>query len=107
MRRMLGLLFACTVVASCAGSADSQMPPAERIMGNELLGWDQLADTAEVASALRFALYVDGARFDMQNTFCGTTVGPAGFSCSSLMRCSRLLLLAMQKVPVLWASARR
>lgn len=80
MRRILVLMFACALVASCAGSSDSAM--AEQIIGNERLGWDQLADTAEIASSLRFAVHVDGVRFDMQDTSCGTTVGPTGFACS-------------------------
>ena len=56
--------------------------PGETITGRERLGWDQqAADAAELAT-FRYAIYVDGARSELADVTCGTSAGPAGFSCS-------------------------
>ena len=51
-------------------------------MGNERLGWDQTAPTAEILASLRFVAYVDGVRADMREVECSTTLGSDGFPCT-------------------------
>ena len=58
-------------------------PPVEQIRGNERLGWDQAAATAEEVASLTFVIYVDATRIGLQEFSCDTTPGPAGFACSA------------------------
>ena len=82
MRRLPGFVFVCTVVASCGGPSDPSAP-VQRIIGNERLGWDQMAATVEEVASLSFVAYVDGARSGMQDVSCATSLGPAGFACNA------------------------
>jgi glucose/arabinose dehydrogenase len=84
MPRVSGFVLACILTASCGSGPTSPTTdgPVERIMGNERLGWDQRADTAQAVASLRFVAYVDNVRSDMREVECGTTPGAAGFACS-------------------------
>lgn len=54
----------------------------ETITGRERIGWDQQAADAIRLAALRYALYVDGLRYELTETACTETAGPSGFACS-------------------------
>lgn len=81
------ILLACLACAACDKSAPAPptvTPPAnaETITGTERLGWDQQAgDTTELA-AIRYAIYVDGARSELIGVSCATTATSAGYACS-------------------------
>lgn len=76
--------------ASCGCSSDRPPAPSpggggasETITGRERLGWDQTAASAGELSSFRYAIYVDGNRFEMTGVSCATSPGPTGFPCSA------------------------
>ncbi len=76
-------------LASCGGGTP---PPStsdpggtgERISGNERLGWNQAATSADQLATFRYAAYVDGSRVELAD---GACTGPVGGTapCSSRM----------------------
>jgi glucose/arabinose dehydrogenase len=87
MHRLSGFTFVCCISAllsACGGGSDSEspLPPAERIIGTERLGWDQTAASAEVLASIRYVIYVDDVPSEMQDVLCGSTPGANGFPCS-------------------------
>jgi glucose/arabinose dehydrogenase len=87
MARRFYLLLAL-LIAGCGGGTPAPPTPSpgtgvgETITGRERLGWDQPApDTAELAT-FRYAIYVDGTRFELTEVTCGSTAGAGGFPCS-------------------------
>lgn len=90
MAARLCLLLVLVLAGGPACSRGPTPPPTpspgtgtgETITGRERLGWDQPASgTAELAT-FRYAVFVDGTRFELADVTCGATAGPAGFACS-------------------------
>jgi aldose sugar dehydrogenase len=76
-----------TVSAACGGSPP---PPstgdpggsADRITGNERLGWTQAASDSNELATFRYAAYVDNNRSELTDVSCGSPSGNS-FACSS------------------------
>ena len=90
MARRFCLLLAL-VICGGVGCERSPSPPptpspgtgaGETITGRERLGWDQPASGAAELATFRYAVYVDGTRFELTEVTCGATAGPGGFACS-------------------------
>lgn len=90
MARRLCLLLGLVTIGGTACGRSPSPPPTpspgtgsgETITGRERLGWDQpAADAAELAT-FRYAVYVDGTRFELADVNCAATAGPGGFACS-------------------------
>jgi hypothetical protein len=85
--RLIGTVVCGVAIVACnrksAPPPPSIEPPpiAERITGAERLGWEQQAVDAVELAKLRFAIYVDGARFDLTDASCAKNPSAAGFSC--------------------------
>jgi glucose/arabinose dehydrogenase len=88
------ILAAAVILAACDSSEPTPpptpdpgpVPPnAERISGNERLGWSQQASSGEELSTFRYLIYLDGAGADAQDVTCSATAGPAGFACTARM----------------------
>lgn len=63
---------------------DPNPPPGgETITGREPIGWTQPATDLVDLGAIRYAIYVDGARRVLETATCGATAGAGGFDCSS------------------------
>jgi glucose/arabinose dehydrogenase len=77
-------------LASCGGG--STPPPStsdpggtgERISGNERLGWNQAASSANELATFRYVAYVDGTRVELADVSCGGLAGGTA-SCNSRM----------------------
>jgi glucose/arabinose dehydrogenase len=85
VKRVFGLLCLCLGLAAC--EQDSQAPDTpgsggEAITGNERIGWQQAAATADELAAFRYNIYVDNVATEMQDVSCAAA-GSGGFSCSS------------------------
>src|SRR5690606_5639251 len=84
-----GLLTALLLSAACSSSNNNGPQPSppgssggNTITGSERLGWDQVANSASELSRLRYVVYVDGVRREMEGVSCAQTPGPAGYACS-------------------------
>src|SRR5215211_4863791 len=89
VRSRAGVVLAIVAVAIAAACSKSSPPSqssgsgtGESITGREQLGWDQPASGTTELAALRYAIYVDGARAELADVSCATAVGPAGYTCS-------------------------
>ena len=85
---MSAVVAACLCLLSACSKSSSPTPSpgsgaTETITGRERIGWDQPATNAEELAALRYAIYVDGARSELTEVSCGTTAASAGFPCSA------------------------
>jgi glucose/arabinose dehydrogenase len=58
-------------------------PGIEQITGNEQLGWDQRAVSAEELASFRYLLYVDNSATELQNVSCADIPADVGFPCSA------------------------
>ncbi|CAN5435748.1 hypothetical protein BH23ACI1_BH23ACI1_09080 [soil metagenome] len=81
------VLAALLLLSGCENRTPPPSPSpgpgnGESITGRERLGWDQQASSAAELAAFRYAIYVDGVRFESTGVSCGTTAGAAGFTCS-------------------------
>jgi glucose/arabinose dehydrogenase len=87
-----GLPFVASVLLTLSAVAcgGSPSPPstgdpgggADRINGNERLGWTQTAADSNELATIRYAAYVDNNRSELTDVSCGSPSG-GGFSCSS------------------------
>lgn len=81
----LAVCLAAGVAVSCGDSDSSESPGQGSLVGTERLGWDQpAADAAEVGT-FRFLVYVDDVRQVLTGVSCASSVGPAGFACTSAL----------------------
>jgi glucose/arabinose dehydrogenase len=82
-----GLVVACLAAACTEPPSPPAEPPAqgERITGSERIGFDQLASDATDLAAIRYAIYVDGARSELTGVSCATTASSAGFACTAAL----------------------
>jgi glucose/arabinose dehydrogenase len=83
---VLSLLYGLTAV--CAGCRGSQSPPPSDaasgtivITGGEHLEWDQQASDATALSAIRYAIYVNGVRSELNGVTCAASSTSDGFQC--------------------------
>lgn len=82
---------AAAVVALLAIGACSRPPapptvepgPVETIRGSERLGWSQTAADAAELATLRYAVYVDGQRFELTGASCTRSQAETSFTCSA------------------------
>jgi glucose/arabinose dehydrogenase len=76
------VVLACLVIAACSPSTE---PPGqgEGITGNERIGWNQLASDSNELASIRYAIYVDGARSELNGVSCAATASAAGFACTA------------------------
>ncbi|HEY0876304.1 MAG TPA: PQQ-dependent sugar dehydrogenase [Vicinamibacterales bacterium] len=88
-RAAAGLLSALLLCGGCSSGDNDGPEPSppddgggNRISGNERIGWDQAAESASDLARLRYVVYVDGARRDIDGVSCATSPGPEGFACS-------------------------
>lgn len=85
-RRPAWLLLALVTAACGNGRPPTPSPPGtgtgETITGSERLGWDQRASSAAELATFRYAIYLDGARSELQGATCAATTGTIGFACS-------------------------
>jgi hypothetical protein len=89
VQRILAAALFAFVASNACGSPAPQPPTVsppssdEPILGTERLGWDQrAADNGEFA-ALRYAIYVDGARTELSGVTCADAATEMGFPCSA------------------------
>ena len=91
MKRQGLAYFACVTLAVSAAACGSSPPPpstgdpggsADRINGNERLGWTQAAADSNELATYRYAAYVDNNRSELTDVACGA-LGSSGSSCSS------------------------
>ena len=88
MRSPLAVLPLCAALtAGCNNSRpvppSVPTPGTQRITGRERLGWDQAASSPSELAALRYAIYIDGTRSELQNASCDSTPGVSGYLCSA------------------------
>jgi glucose/arabinose dehydrogenase len=68
--------------APVAPAAAADPPVAsETIRGGERIGWEQAAADVTALAALRYAVYVDGARAELSGATCASIVSSSGFPC--------------------------
>lgn len=79
---LLGALAACGDPPPPSPNP-SPSPGSETITGRERIGWTQGAADAIDLGAIRYAIYVDGARRVLDAATCGPTAGATGFECSA------------------------
>jgi glucose/arabinose dehydrogenase len=87
------VVMLCAALVACNEDPPTNTPPtntpppsnAERITGNERIGWDQPAANATDLASFRYAIYVDGTRSELTDVTCSTTAGPAGFACTAAL----------------------
>jgi hypothetical protein len=82
------LLICCLIGGACGRSAPAPptvSPPAgvETINGTERIGWDQTAANPTELAAIRFVLYVDGARTELPGAECAAISGATGYPCAA------------------------
>ncbi len=77
----VAMLPACSRTAPSPPDTSSSTPVV--IRGNERLGWDQPAPSAVDLQSYGYALYVDDARFDLQDATCSATLTDAGYPCTT------------------------
>lgn len=88
MPRRIYLHLALVIIAGAGCGRTPPPTPApgtgvtETITGRERLGWDQPASTAAELATFRYAIYVDGTRFELTDVTCPPPPGPGGFACS-------------------------
>jgi len=86
MRRAFGIFSICLAIASAGcdqGSGDTSPPGGgEQITGNERIGWQQAAASADELKAYRYNIYVDNVASEIQNVSCPPAGTSGGFSCS-------------------------
>lgn len=89
MMRTLILGLCVILVTACDKQSpppESPQPPpvAEQIIGNERIGWDQVAASPAELAAFRYLIYVDGAAgSELQDASCVATPDAAGFACGA------------------------
>lgn len=84
-RLWVAITFLAT--AACgAGTRPASPDPgtgtAQSITGRERIGWDQAADGPSQLAALRYFIFVDGARTEIADASCSPAAGPSGYVCS-------------------------
>src|SRR5262245_36155211 len=87
MRRLF-IAIAISAVAASGGTAPSPPvvnppPGTQTINGTERIGWDQPAADAVDLAAIRYAIYVDGARAEAAGVTCAASSTSAGFACTA------------------------
>ncbi|HVL66191.1 MAG TPA: PQQ-dependent sugar dehydrogenase [Vicinamibacterales bacterium] len=91
LRHRLARLAAAASVCLLAGACENRQPPApapapgtaETITGRERIGWEQPAGDSAELGTFRYAIYVDGTRFELTETACSPSRGSTGFPCSA------------------------
>jgi glucose/arabinose dehydrogenase len=87
IRRVAALLLTAGFCAACGSGTPSSPAPgsgdAGTITGRERIGWDQQAASASELAAIKYAVYVDGARSILPDVSCGSTAAASGFPCSA------------------------
>jgi aldose sugar dehydrogenase len=84
-RLWVAITFLATAACGAGTQPASPAPGAgnpQSITGRERIGWDQAADSLSQLTALRYYIYVDGARTEIADTSCSTAAGPSGYLCS-------------------------
>jgi hypothetical protein len=86
--RRLWIVICCLTMIACDKKAPSppvvDVPPtAERITGNERIGWEQPAADAVELAAIGYVVYVDGARTMLAGVTCADASAGAGFPCTA------------------------
>lgn len=84
-RLWVAITFLATAACGAGTQPASPAPgtgSAQSITGRERVGWDQAADSPSQLAALRYAIYVDGARTEIADASCSTTAGSSGYLCS-------------------------
>src|SRR5258708_7145022 len=66
--------------AAPAAPADP-LVASETISGSERIGWEQPAADVAALAALRYAVYVDGARAELSGATCASIASSSGFPC--------------------------
>jgi glucose/arabinose dehydrogenase len=88
-RRSLICLLIALAAAACGDSRPpTPSPPGngnETITGRERIGWDQPASSPAELATFRYALYVDGTRFEVAGTTCAPAASAGGFACSGAL----------------------
>jgi len=86
--RAFGIFIVAMVCIACRGNPPEPpvvTPPAgsETVNGSERIGWDQRAGDPIELAAIRYAVYVDGARSELTGISCGTTATATGYACTA------------------------
>jgi hypothetical protein len=86
--RAFAILIVATVCIACRGNPPEPpvvTPPSgsETIHGSERIGWDQRAGDPIELAAIRYAVYVDGARSELTGVNCATTATATGYACTA------------------------
>ena len=86
--RAFGILIVATVCVACRGNPPEPpvvTPPSgsETIKGSGRIGWDQRAGDPIELAAIRYAVYVDGARSELTGVNCATTATATGYACTA------------------------
>ena len=88
LHRLLLTLVGCVAIVACGKTpppppSPGSSPAEERITGSERLGWDQEPGNAGELASFRYAIYVDGTRFELAGASCATTLSTVGFVCGA------------------------
>ena len=87
--RRLWIAISVITLFACGSTPAPPAPPgvdpgaSQTITGTERIGWDQQAGDAVELATIRYAIYVDGARSEVEGASCATTAGSTGFSCTA------------------------
>jgi glucose/arabinose dehydrogenase len=80
-------IFAMSTSVACGGGGPSSPEPgssdAGTITGRERIGWSQQAATAADLAAIKYAMYIDGNRFELSGVSCVPPATDTGFPCSA------------------------
>lgn len=88
MAGRLAWLLLLVLTVGCGNSRPpTPSPPGtgtgETITGRERVGWDQPAASAAELATFRYAMYVDGVRFELAEISCAPVATATGFACSA------------------------
>jgi len=86
--RALAIFTVAAVCIGCRGNPPEPpvvTPPSgsETINGSERIGWEQRAGDPIELAAIRYAVYVDGARSELTGVSCATTATATGYACTA------------------------
>jgi quinoprotein glucose dehydrogenase len=86
--RRLWIAIGAMTLTACGSTPAPPAPPvvdpgaSQTITGTERIGWEQQARDAVELATIRYAIYVDGTRTEIEGASCTAIAGSASFSCT-------------------------